>query len=89
MEKRVDKLESSVEKFAVQLASVQENVAVIKSNYATKEDVTGVKGDVGVIKSNYSTKEDLAKMESTLLKVFITTAITLTGLVFAVAKYIH
>jgi hypothetical protein len=89
MEKRVEKLESTVEKFTAQIASVQENVAVIKSNYATKDDVTGVKGDVGVIKSNYSTKEDLAKMESTILKVFITTAIALTGLVFAVSKYIH
>jgi hypothetical protein len=89
MEKRLDKLESTVEKMAAQLASVQESVAVIKSNYATKDDVTSVKGDVGVIKSNYATREDLSKLESTILKVFITTAISLTALVFAVVKYIH
>ncbi len=83
MEKRLDKLESAVEKMVAQLASVRESVAVIKSNYATKDDVTAIKGDVGVIKSNYATREDLSKLESTILKVFITTAISLTALVFA------
>jgi outer membrane murein-binding lipoprotein Lpp len=89
METRIDKLESAVINFTAQIASVREDVAVIKSNYATKDDLAALKGEVDVIKSNYATKEDLAKMESTILKVFITTAIMLTGVVFGVVKYIH
>lgn len=36
-----------------------------------------------------ATKDDVARLESTLLKWFVTTAIALTGLAFAAAKLIH
>jgi hypothetical protein len=42
MEARVVKLESIAEKTAERLASLEKDVAVIKSNYATKEDVRGL-----------------------------------------------
>nr|WP_315255550.1 hypothetical protein [uncultured Duganella sp.] len=35
-------------------------VEVIKSNYATKEDLAGAKEDLAIIKANYTTKEQLA-----------------------------
>ena len=38
--------------------------------------------------STFATKTDLAQLESTMLKWFIGTAITLTGLVFAIVKFI-
>jgi hypothetical protein len=69
METRIDKLESTVESSTAQIASLREDLAVIKSNYVTKED--------------------LVKLESTILKVFITTAIMLTGLVFGIVRYAH
>ena len=70
--------------------------SVIKSNYATKEDITELRErmsalevDLAVIKSNYATKEDIAKMEGTLLKWFIGTAVALAGIAFAAARFIH
>jgi hypothetical protein len=52
MQERIKRLEDNV---TVLVA----DVAVIKSNYATKEDVEEVKADVAVIKSNYATKKDV------------------------------
>jgi predicted fused transcriptional regulator/phosphomethylpyrimidine kinase len=45
--------------------------------------------DLAVVKSNYATKEDLAKMEGTLLKWFIGTAVAIAGVAFAAARFIH
>ncbi|MYM82214.1 hypothetical protein GTP44_09645 [Duganella sp. FT50W] len=41
-------------------------VEIIKSNYATKEDLAGIKEDQAVIKSNYATKEDLSSVKEDL-----------------------
>lgn len=57
------------------VTALEVDLAVIKSNYATKEDVARI-------------KEDIAKSEVTLLKWFIGTAVTLTGLAFAAARFI-
>lgn len=55
----------------------------------TVDRLANLERDVAVIRSNYSTKADLATLESTVLKWFIGTAITMVGLAFAAAKFIH
>ncbi|WP_233501849.1 hypothetical protein [Pantoea sp. AG1095] len=65
MQERVKRLED-------QVTSLVSDVAVIKSNYATKEDVAAVKADVAVIKSNYATREDVAAIKVDLYKAMIT-----------------
>lgn len=69
MDARLTKLESIAEKTQDRLASIEQDVAVIKSNYATKADISA--------------------LESTLLKWFIATAVTMTGLAFTIAKFVH
>jgi hypothetical protein len=62
------------------LRVVEIDVAVIKSNYATREDIA-------------KTHESIAKLEVRLIRWFVGTALTLTGMVatiaFAAAKFIH
>jgi len=65
MQERVKRLED-------QVTTLVSDVAVIKSNYATKEDVAAVKADVAVIKSNYATKEDVAAIKVDLYKAMMT-----------------
>lgn len=55
----------------------------------TLERLSALEVDLAVVKSNYATKEDLAKMEGTLLKWFIGTAVALTGIAFAAARFVH
>ena len=69
MEARISKLESLAEQALERISALELDVAVIKSNYATKEDI--------------------AKLEATLLKWFIATAVTMVSLAFAAAKFIH
>jgi hypothetical protein len=46
MEARVAKLESIAEKTSERLATLEKDVAVIKSNYATKADVSDAKNSI-------------------------------------------
>lgn len=46
MEKRVAKLEALAEKTGERLAALEKDLAIIKSNYATREDVAGLRGDM-------------------------------------------
>ena len=75
METQTSSLELLAGKTLERVTTLEVDLAVIKSNYATKEDVARI-------------KEDIAKSEVTLLKWFIGTAVTLTGLAFAAARFI-
>ena len=46
LSQRVSKLEGIAEKTSAQLTALEKDVAVIKSNYATKEDVTRLEGSM-------------------------------------------
>ncbi|USX18822.1 hypothetical protein NHH82_23550 [Oxalobacteraceae bacterium OTU3REALA1] len=76
METRTSSLEVMVEKTLERVTLLEVDLAVIKSNYATREDVAKV-------------KEDIARLEVTLLKWFIGTAVTIAGLAFAAARFFN
>jgi hypothetical protein len=52
MEARVSKLESLAEKTAERLTVIERDVAIIRSNYATKADIAGTKGDIAEAKNS-------------------------------------
>lgn len=76
MEARLSKLESLFEQALERISAIELDIAVIRSNYATREDISKM-------------REDLAKLEATLIKWFIATAVTIVSLAFAAAKFIH
>ncbi|WP_139260693.1 hypothetical protein [Duganella sacchari] len=71
---------SATDQILAQLADTNQRLAVVEM-------------DMAVIKSNHARREDIAKLQNTLLKWFVTTAITLAGLsgsqAFLAARFIH
>lgn len=76
MEAPISTLELLSTKTFERVTALEVGIAVIKSNYATKEDIAKL-------------NEAIAKSEGTLLKWFIGTAVTMASLTFAAAKFIH
>jgi hypothetical protein len=81
------KAESATEEILKRLTAVEIDVAVIKSNYATREDIARTHEAIAKLEVR------MASMETRLLKWFFATAITLAGLsgslAFLAAKFIH
>jgi DNA-binding ferritin-like protein len=49
---RVDRLEEIAEKMAERLFALERDVAIIKSNYATKADLAELKADIAAAKAS-------------------------------------
>lgn len=73
MEARLAKLESIAEKTSVQLTTLEQNVAVMKSNYATREDL-------------YKSLNDQTWK---VIGAMITLGTLLSGIVFFIARNVH
>jgi hypothetical protein len=52
MEARIEKLESLGEKIVERLGGLERDIAVIKSNYATKADVAATRADIADAKNS-------------------------------------
>ena len=62
------------------MATLKTDVAVIRSNYAT---TTALATEIG------SVRADIARLEATILKWFIGTAVTMASVAFAAARFVH
>ncbi|NVM79360.1 hypothetical protein FHW83_005199 [Duganella sp. SG902] len=75
-----DPVQAQLAGIGERLHLVETDVAVIKSNYATREDIA-------------KTHEAIAKLEARLIKWFVGTAVTLSAVVgtiaFTAAKFVH
>ena len=76
MEARIAKLESLAEKTSERLAVIEKDLAVIKSNHATKEDVAALRGDM---------KASVAEAKNSII-MWVVSAILLAQLLPAVLK---
>ena len=68
------------------MQTLEIDVAVIRSNYATKADLTSVREEMAVQFGKVHT--DIAQLEATLIKWFVATAVAVGGLAFAIGKYV-
>jgi ABC-type metal ion transport system substrate-binding protein len=82
MEVRFEAIESDI-------ATMKMDLAVIRSNYATKEELAIVRADVAVIRSNYVTREDLQRELNNLTWKIFGFASFLTAAVYYIARYVH
>jgi hypothetical protein len=53
-------LETRIGALEADMSIVKTDVAVIRSNYVTKDELAGVRATLAVISANYVTREDLA-----------------------------
>jgi hypothetical protein len=71
------------------MASMRIDLAVVRSNYATKEDVDAVKLDLAVIRSNYVPREEFQKTINTLTWKMYGFGTFLVTVVFFIAKNVN
>jgi hypothetical protein len=90
-----DKFEGFIVEMRGELRTIDVRLSRIETilpTFATKVDLEAVKADLESVKAiipTLATKADLAKLESTMLKWFVSTALTLAGIAFATAKFVH
>lgn len=94
-----DKLEGFMVEMRGELRTIDVRLSRIETilpTFATKVDLEAAKADLASVKAiipTLATKADLAKLESTMLKWFVGTALTATsitsGIAFAIAKLLH
>jgi hypothetical protein len=83
------KMDNQTSALGNDLSVLKADMAVIKTDMAViKTDVAAIKSDLAVILSNYATRADLAKLEATMIRWFVGTAATLTGIAFAAGRLI-
>ncbi|MFI7857373.1 hypothetical protein ACIF8Z_10255 [Pseudomonas promysalinigenes] len=87
LEKRVEELEKSVKNLEVSLGKIEVTLDGLRTNVfpnlTTKADLANEMGTVNQSIANFRT--DITRVESTLIKWFITTALLLSGGVGAIA----
>lgn len=88
MNDRISALEKVAEKSADRLGKIEQDVAVIRANFAPKDDLAKVAQDVAIIRSNYSTKEDLHKELHTMTWKIYGAMVTLIAAAFFLARYV-
>ena len=85
-------METKISSLERMLTDVQQDVATIRSNYATREDVA-------TIRSNYATREDVIQVKADLLKemnlqtwrlvTWVTAAMGLySGIIYFIARHV-
>ena len=90
-----DKLEGFMVEMRGELRTIDVRLSRIETilpTFATKVDLEAAKADLASVKAiipTLATKADLAMLESTLLKWFIGTALTLAGIAFVIARFVH
>ena len=80
MEHRIAKLETLAEKTSERLAAIEKDVSVIKSNYATKEDLARLNADVFKAMNDQTWK---------IIGAMITFGTLLSGIVFYIARNVR
>ena len=80
MQARIAKLESLAEKTSERLGAIEKDVSIIKSNYATKEDLALLKADVYKAMNDQTWK---------IIGAMITFGTLLSGIVFYVARNVR
>mgnify|MGYP003584842272 CR=1 FL=1 len=80
MQARIAKLESLAEKTSERLGAIEKDVSIIKSNYATKEDLALLKADVYKAMNEQTWK---------IIGAMITFGTLLSGIVFYIARNVR
>ena len=87
MEHRIAKLETLAEKTSERLGAIEKDVSVIKSNYATKEDLALLKADMQ--KSLGDLQKTINDQTWKLIGTVVTLSTLLSGIVFYIARNVH